>query len=371
MAEADRREDSALSQRLFSRGYEFEFFQAVRLLEFLVAENSGQRANLLVGQASNQRQETIRFGVPATTSFPPGAVADIRRINRNGAEGQAELVQIDVAFLGLTGPSGVLPQHYGNLVVSRSHVGDHTLREFLDIFHHRAIVFFFEAWRKYHFPFAYEAFRAIRGQSSAGETSEDLFTFCLRSLVGLGTKRLDRRLAVDDQAVIYYSGHYSQQVRSAIGLESLLRDYFALPVEVRQFQGRWINLPADQQTSLPTSGNPRGQHCSLGRETIVGSRIWDVQSAFRVTLGPIGYAMFQQFMPSGLAMKKLCDLVRLYAGPALSFYIQPILRKEEIPKTQLGRPQPAGSRLGWNTWLRSEPARRDADGVVFRSLDAG
>ena len=65
-------------------------------------------------------------------------------------------------------------------------------------------------------------------------------------------------------------------------------------------------------------------------------------------------------------MRKLCDLARLYVGPALDFDIQPVLRKEEVPQASLGQPRAGGSRLGWNTWLRAALMKQDAEGAVFR-----
>ena len=42
--------------------------------------------------------------------------------------------------------------------------------------------------------------------------------------------------------------------------------------------------------------------------------------------------------------------------------MQVILRKEDVPETQLGAAAP---RLGWNAWLRQLPALRDADQALF------
>jgi type VI secretion system protein ImpH len=63
------------------------------------------------------------------------------------------------------GPSGVLPYNYTELVIDRLRNKDRALAEFLDIFHHRMISLFYQAWEKYRFPWptsatARTAFRA-------------------------------------------------------------------------------------------------------------------------------------------------------------------------------------------------------------------
>ena len=73
-----------------------------------------------------------------------------------------------VAFLGLTGPSGVLPPHYTAHADARVCAAkDTSLRDLLDMFNHRLISLFYRAWEKYRLPFAYERSR----QEDAGRPS--------------------------------------------------------------------------------------------------------------------------------------------------------------------------------------------------------
>ena len=83
-----------------------------------------------------------------------------------------------VHFMGLIGPMGLLPLYYTELVAERANVRDRTLRDFLDIFHHRAISLFYRAWEKYRFGVPYE-----RGE-------EDKFSSYLLSVIGLGAASL-------------------------------------------------------------------------------------------------------------------------------------------------------------------------------------
>jgi hypothetical protein len=47
-----------------------------------------------------------------------------------------------ISFLGLTGPQGVLPQHYTQLLIDRVRRKDFALRDYFDIFHHRMVSLF-------------------------------------------------------------------------------------------------------------------------------------------------------------------------------------------------------------------------------------
>ena len=85
-----------------------------------------------------------------------------------------------VNFMGLTGPQGVLPLYYSALVRERLRARDSALREFLDIFNHRAISLFYQAWEKFRFTVAYE-----RGD-------DDRLSPHLMDLLGLGTAGLAR-----------------------------------------------------------------------------------------------------------------------------------------------------------------------------------
>src|SRR5262249_16632242 len=106
-------------------------------------------------------------------------------------------------------------------------------------------------------------------------------------LVGLGTAGLRGRLDVDDNIFLYYSGHFSHFPRSAIALESLLADHLDMPVRVLQCQGQWLRLDPDDQAFMPSARDPGGRNNQLGVNFVVGERTWEVQSKFRLRIGPL------------------------------------------------------------------------------------
>ena len=124
----------------------------------------------------------------------------------------------------------------------------------------------------------------------------------------------------------------------------MLSELLRTDVRVLQFQGQWLALPAEGQTRLDSAAATiAGQ---LGRGAIAGQRVWDVQSKFRVRVGPIGYALFCRLMPCGDLLRPLCQFIRTYVGAEWDFDVQLVLRREEVPRARLD----GNCRLGWNSW---------------------
>jgi type VI secretion system protein ImpH len=155
-----------------------------------------------------------------------------------------------------------------------------------------------------------------------------------------------------------------------VALEAMLADYFDLPIEVEQAKGQWLTLADIDCSCLPGPGEPDGCNNVMGVSVFLGERVWDVQSKFRVRVGPLRYPRFRQFMPDGDALEVLCHLARTYAGPDLDFDVLPVLRRDEAPRCRLGGDGTDPALLGWNTWVHeSDYADNLTDAVFF--MDTG
>lgn len=353
-----------LDALLRAEPYRFGFFQAVRILERLVRH--------AVGTDARPEDEVVRFQAHQSLLFPPSEICRI-------VDGRDGHLLMTVAFMGLTGPSGALPRHYTELVMDRLRHKDRTLCDFLDLFNHHLIALFYRAWQKNRFWIGYEGadmleehYRADSSQYRAFITDirprEDLVSQCLLDLTGMGPPALRYRATVrtalrprttvHDLTMRYYAGLLAQQHRSAIGLEGILLDYFGVPMQVIQFVGQWLLLEEANQSRLVDGGNTQ-----LGMTAIAGQRFWDVQGKFRIRIGPLTYAQFLDFLPSGAAHHRLADLARLYAGLAMDIDAQLVLKVEEVPECQLS--PAAGPRLGWNMWVRCGRLARDTDDAIL------
>jgi type VI secretion system protein ImpH len=325
-----------VERQLGEEPYRYEFFQAVRLLERIL------RGRNMPGRFANPRTEVVRFAAHNSTAFPASEIQSLE-----WREKQPPLMVVN--FMGLTGPVGELPLYYTLFVAERLRARDTAMRDFLDIFNHRAISLFYQAWERYRFTVQYE-----RGGG-------DRLSHYLLDFIGLGTKGLERRQAVPDDSLIYYAGLLGQQPRSARALRQLIEDYFEVPAEVVQFAGAWYRLEPQMQCHMETGGTTSEQ---LAVGAVVGDEIWDEQSRVRIRLGPLSIEQYQDFLPSGTAYEPLRGLTRFFSSE-FDFEAQLVLRRGEVPECELGREDETAPRLGWLTWSKTRPMGHDPGDTVL------
>jgi type VI secretion system protein ImpH len=324
---------------LFSHPHSFDFFQAVRLLELL------QPGRLPVGDFANPRQETVRFGAHSSLSFPASSIQTLEP----AAPGAPPSMTVN--FMGLVGPIGLLPNYYTELVAERLRAHDTALSDFLNIFHHRIISLFYRAWERSHFTIGYE------------REGTDVMTSRLLDLVGLGLPSLQSRQVIRDESILYYSGLFGLSSRSALALESIISDYFDVPVEIEQFVGVWRSLGETDQCCFDT-GNLESRQLGFG--AVAGDEIWDRQSRAQIRIGPLDAARYRDFLPEGTSFEPLRALVRFYSGNDVEYEVQLILKQEQVPACELGD-EPGNTQLGWFTWMKSNPSfdRNPCDTVLL------
>lgn len=329
--------ETSLERTLQEEPCSFDFFQAVTLLQRLHPDRQG------VGRFSQPREEAVHFSVNDSLAFPASQVQQLE-----AEPGQPSEMQVN--FFGLTGPMGILPYCYTEMIRERGRSKDRSLPEFLDIFNHRMISFFYRAWEKYRFPVTY------------GLGEGDLFTHHLLDLIGLGTPGLQERQAVPDEALLHYAGLLGMQSRSASALEGILSDYFGVPVEVEQFAGAWYRLGPDTQCRMDDRESPSQQ---LGVGAVVGDEIWDQQSRVRIRIGPMPLEKYREFLPDGSAYEPLRAIARFFSNDEFDFEAQLILKSEDVPRCELGLGEDSAPRLGWVAWLKSAPLPRDPDETIL------
>ena len=334
--------------RLFTAPGRFDFFQAVRLLERLAVADGLSP----VGADTAPKQEAVHFRVQPALRFAEGPVSKAVP----GADGEPP--ELWVTFSGLTGSDGILPQHYTALLLARQRLKDNTLRDWLDLFHHRLHSLLVRAWEKNRWP-------AVVDRSRAEERrQDDSATAAAFAVAGFGTPGLRDRLGVPDDAAVFYAGLLSRQPRTATSLEQILGDYFGCPVAVEQLCGQWLYLDAENRAEMPTESRA-GRNMSLGRDVVIGRRVWDVQGKVRVVVGPVGEAEFRGLLPGGDARRALCEMVRLYLGLEFDAEVQVLLMPDAVPWAVLEYDEANGPRLGQNTWMRTHNFGRAVGDLRF------
>lgn len=320
----------------------FGFFQAVRLL---------YGDNGFDGRGTGSRPGPLRFTTPASLSFPP---AELQSITRNDAA-----MRVCVNFLGLTGPSGVLPRTYTELLIARQSHRDRSAQEFLDLFNHRLVALFWLAWAKH---------RPEIGRQFGFHNSVLRY---LEHIVGMGTPALQAQLhpgkrsgaasrkPLPGAAMTYFSGLIAQRPHGEVSLAQVVSAVVGAPVRANGCLGTWQDIAGDARTRLG------GASSRLGHGCVLGTRYWDRQTTLRLTIGPIDRKRFNSLLPTGAMLPDIIELSRFLTGLALDLRIRLSLRADQVPPLRLGARNVDRPRLGWNTWLGGRTDPRPAQDCEF------
>ncbi len=271
MADTDRTSPRSVTflEQVEEAPHAFDFFQAIRRLDCAYPDKPQ------TGHSSRAADDPVRFGQEASMAFAP---ATLQALERSDAR-PPRLVQ---RFFGLLGPQGPLPLHLTEYIRDRlRNHDDFTLLRFLDVFHHRMISLFYRAWAR------------VRPTVSFDQPASDRFADYVGSTFGLGMRSLTKRDALPDLPKRHFAGLMSCQTRHAQGLLAILSGFFGLPVQIEEFVGQWIELPANCRCLVGISS------ARLGMDTTVGSHVWDCQQKFRVIFGPLSLDDYYRMLPGG------------------------------------------------------------------------
>lgn len=310
----------------------WDFYQVLRRVDCL------SPASPRLGTARRPGDEAIRLGQDPALSFAPAALSALVA-NANGLP-----PRLDVRFFGLFGPNGALPLYLSEYVLKQlTQAKDPTLARFADIIHHRFLLLFYRAWAQ------------AQPCVNLDRPAEDRFAAYVGALAGIGLATLRQRDALPDFAKLHHAGLLSRQVRNAEGLGQLISGFFRLSVSVEQFVGHWLLIQKRDRSRLGLA------RCRLGREAVLGRRVWDRQHKFRLRIGPLALSEFTDLLPGGTGIAQLAACVRNYVGLEYAWDAQLVLRADQVPGLRLGR----GWRLGQTSWLGERRSRAPADDLVL------
>ncbi|HEY5604451.1 MAG TPA: type VI secretion system baseplate subunit TssG [Gammaproteobacteria bacterium] len=357
MSTTNRRESPSLIDQLTGQPARFQFLQAVRLLQHAdharlqsasqpsAAQKYVRQKPQEIAQYAASINEFIRFHTEQQLAFAASEVTEVTQQSSTHHETQLKQWQVTVTFMGLTGMSGILPYHYTETLLQQLKNKNYSLLEFLELFNHRTVSLFYRASTKYKLPIQYE-----KGKLGVLKNNRDDFTQSLLSLTGLGTSQVTNRLLTDDEALLRYSGLFSQSVRTSSGLRRMLTEHFGYPVSIDEFQGQWQELLPDLRSRLTGRQYPKGCNACLGKDAKLGSKGWFMQGKITINVGPLEPKQFETLAPGSKKLRALKELVRFYVGIEQDFEINMTLRRSDLSrKLTLDRNNlPV---LGWNSWF--------------------
>jgi type VI secretion system protein ImpH len=331
---------SALSQKMLAEGFLFDFFQLLHLLETWHGRP--------IGRGGPFRDEPLRLRPIASLAFPP---SDVRRVEEpddvDRSQGARWRHRVVVNFMGLYGVSAPTPVYLTELV-SATDVDAEELTDFLDLFNHRILSLFYRAWTKYRYPYRYEP------------GGEDEISSRLLAFVGLEDPEVRRRTGLPAARLLRYLGLLAMRTRPPVGLKLLLADHFGIEARVEERLFRWVPVPAEGRNRIGQANS------RLGVDVTVGERVPDRAGKVRLSLGPLHFPEYLEFLPGTSKFRQVCALGRMWLGERFDFDVELVVRREEIPEARLA-PLGEGSltQLGWTGWATSGPGLAADPRIVF------
>ena len=299
-----------------------DFFQLLRLLE------TGEK---VFGRGGGPAREPARLGQQVRQNF---AVQDVASLQLETAAGPAK---VRVMNLGLLGPEGPMPLHMTRWALDRlsqrwfsgtdgGQTSDTTFVDFADLLQHRMIALFYRAWAD------------TRPEVQSGRGNGDRFGSMLRALGGIGLPGSESRDELDALRG-RQAAALAHQVHGPERLTKFVAAAISAPVQLVEYVGNWVSIPANLCSRLGAS------HNRLGKGAVAGGRTFQRQNKIELRIGPLGLQRFAEFAAKGPASRTLRQAVLANLGHGIDVDVRLVLHKEEVPDATIGNAQL--SRTAW------------------------
>lgn len=353
MAAAQRDRPSALTalREAVANAPRSRFFSLITLLERLTPD--AER----IGGPGPPEREAIRFRHDPDLSFSAG---DVRSARLLGGDGEAAeqgstdgvVAEVVTTFLGLTGAASPLPLHLLEEVVQEDDQ-EPTRRDFLDIFHHRAISLLYRLWSRYDYAREYRADMGdpwtLRSLALAGVNA-----YAARSTTGLPPSRLLQMMPL---LVQRSRGERALQ----LALEDVLGEQMGpVKVRIRPFTGRWVPVDPSERLALGR------RNSRLGMDARLGARAYDRSGQFRIRIEPSQGDQYERLLSDGDLLPLVRETVELILTDPLELELEVVIEESAVPTMRLSAER--GSRLGRDSWLRG--GRRGAQSLEVTGVSS-
>ena len=306
-------------EALLTRPGPWRFSALVRALQSLLPD-----AIPLGGDGPHGR-EAIRARSHASLAFPPRDVVQVTPGRH--ADGTPRF-DVEVAFFGLYGPASPLPEHDTQAIL-QDHEHGERVAAFLDVFNHRAL------------SLLYRAHAEARWWVHADQWGDDPLTRLVDDLLALPPSLLQSGLS--RATLLELATLWHHRPRGEAGLEQVLRHCLPeLPLRVTTAPPRPVDLPPEARAPL---GKAR-----LGRDTLLGRRLWAYGGAVRVVAGPLGQEQVASLSDGAPALARLRALVEAWIEGPQPWELELIIDEAAVPTARLSAGRGA-ARLGKNALL--------------------
>jgi type VI secretion system protein ImpH len=309
-------------KRLQAEGHNFNFFQALSLLEEKFRGQQGVSRPIESGK--------VRLTANPSLAFPPSDITSVSE-TKNG-------VEFVLTFMGLIGVSSPLPLYFTEYV-ARHEEASEPLRDFLAAFNHRIYTLFYRAWQKYRFI------------SMAAGAAGNPIAQRVATLAGIDPAKLSDPFVC---RALAYTGSLAGKARSKEALRAMLADYFGgLPVALCEWQPRWTDIRNPPKIGVDSR---------LGVTSMLGTKKYDLSGKFRVSVGPLPRETFETFLRNSENIAVMKKLVTMFLSDPLAYDIEVKLESSELVPVILGKDN---TRLGETSSLGKSDKKSDIQAIII------
>ena len=299
--------------RLLAAGEEFNFFQAIRLLEGAVSK-------------SDQNLD-LRFKGHNSAAFRPNFIEYVE----DASTDKLKKLTVTVNGFHLLGQQGPLPDVFSEMLFREERDGNNGPTEFVNIFNDRILHTLYDVKKRFN-PMLFNGSESDR---------EHLMVF--ESITGIDpssvlAKRLPTRFGPFWR--IFSNMLANRRVNYSLIL-NVLRHVLEIEVEVIPCIGAWKKFPPDFQFRLDGS-------MQLGVNGGLGSRHWDNTARIGIKLRLDSIEQCDGLLPGGEIYGDFCALVSILTDGLYDIEVELVLAWHGIPKSFLSRKM----KLGQTSWLR-------------------
>ncbi|VEG90605.1 type VI secretion system baseplate subunit TssG [Legionella spiritensis] len=295
-----------LINELIEKSSQFNFYQVVRLIRHLIAQN----------------KESLTFRSPANMAHP---AADIEQIQFD-----QNTFKLDATFLSLTTASSPLPDFYTESILQDLQNDSTAVQELMDIIHQRLYQLLFESWTNHSF--------LLQINEYNNATAID----ALYSFMGLADHDIRHSFASAD-SLLKFICYLSSSHKSIRALSSLLSKYFKTTFTVHSFQYATQDIPPEQHNFLGVKNN------RLSETAYLGCEFSSCSNSLLIQIGPLTAKQFPQYLANTRNIKLLKEILSLYVNEPFGFFIEVILDKSNFEPASLCHG--FTNQLGITSWL--------------------
>lgn len=302
-----------------------------------------------IGYSISLKQDAFRLGQAPQLHFHASAFSEVVK---QPVSGQYKLKNV---FWGLFGINGALPHHLTEYAIERQYRHrDNTLSEFCDIFHHRFLSLYYRAWADAQPTVSQD--HAQTGESGQGAKCD---AFGQRVAVFAGsqgqTSGHSQISSGDQQFEQYLAGLLSSKNRGAGVLQQALSSLLKKPVEIREFEGCWFDLPKCEYSHLG------GANARLGQDAVIGKSSFQRSFNFSIVIGPLSYHDYISMVGDKQQFRLVRQVTSKIVGSEFSYSIQLKLKAQQKTSARLGH-----SALGINSWSKQSEQLSDTPHIAYR-----